>query len=59
MIKTVAVANFKRDIYPVVVQVYGLKDKTAMRTEWGTYTDSLCRDGSITERQRKTWLNPF
>jgi len=52
-------ANFKRDVYPVVVEVYGLKDKTAMRTEWGTYTDSLCRDGSITERQRKTWLNPF
>ena len=59
MIKTVAVANFKRDVYPVVVEVYGLKDKAAMRTEWGTYTDSLCRDGSITMKQYETWTNPF
>ena len=59
MNKTTVLANFKRDIYPVVVEVYGLKDKTAMRTEWGMYVDGLCRDGSITEKQRMTWVNPF
>jgi len=59
MTKAIALANFKQDVYPVVIEVYGLKDKAAMRTEWGTYVDGLCRDGEVTGKQRMTWLNPF
>jgi len=59
MIKTTVLANFKRDVYPVVVEVYGLRDKTAMRFEWVTYVDGLCRDGLITMKQYETWTNPF
>jgi len=59
MTKAIALANFKRDVYPVAVAVYGLRDKTAMRTEWGMYVDGLCRDDEVTDKQRMTWLNPF
>jgi len=63
MTKAMVLANFKRDVYPVVVQVYGTPFKPSgrveMRLEWGTYTDSLCRDGLITMKQYETWVNPF
>jgi len=59
MTKVTVLANFKRDIRPGIIKRHGLKDKTAMRTEWGMYVDGLCRDGSVTDKQRMTWLNPF
>ena len=59
MTKAIALANFRRDVYPVVVEVYGSDDKPAMRFEWGMYVDGLCRDGEVTDKQRMTWLNPF
>ena len=36
-----------------------VKDKVALREAWNNYTDSLCKDGLITERQYETWANPF
>ena len=34
-------------------------DKVAMRESWNNFTDSLCKDGEITESQYNTWSNPF
>lgn len=38
---------------------YGDKDSVAKREAWNVYTDSMCKDGLITERQYETWSNPF
>ena len=38
---------------------YGEKDSIAKREAWNVYTDSLCKDGIITEHQYNTWANPF
>lgn len=38
---------------------YRASDKVALREAWNNYTDSLCKDGLITERQYETWTNPF
>ncbi len=34
-------------------------DKPALRQAWNDYTDRLCKDGQITQRQYDMWLNPF
>jgi len=36
----------------------GLLDKPARRESWNSYTDWLCRDKRITERQYNTWGHP-
>lgn len=33
-------------------------DKPMLQLNWGDFTDSLCRDGRITDRQRMTWTTP-
>lgn len=35
------------------------EDVIARREEWSNFTDSLCKDGLITEYQDRTWTNPF
>jgi len=51
--------EFKRDILPIIVQQYGKNDKPAISQAWNDYTDMLCKDGQITQRQYDTWTNPF
>ena len=34
-------------------------DVIAKREAWSNYTDSLCKDGLITEKQYREWTNPF
>jgi hypothetical protein len=34
-------------------------DKVAIRTAWNDYTDMLCKNGDITEKQYDTWTSPF
>jgi len=51
--------EFKRDILPIIVQQYGKNDKPAVSQAWNDYTDMLCKDGQITQRQYDTWTNPF
>lgn len=34
-------------------------DYIAVKTEWDCFTDMLCKDGVITEKQYNTWLFPF
>lgn len=33
-------------------------DKIAIRTAWHMYTDSLCKDGQISQRQYDRWTSP-
>lgn len=34
-------------------------DIIAKRTAWNDFTDSLMKDGEITEKQYDTWTQPF
>jgi hypothetical protein len=43
---------------PSVVASYGPRDKPACREAWNNWTDSLHKDGEITERQYNTWEGP-
>ena len=45
---------FDRDYAPQI----GRDDKPALRTAWNDWTDSLHRDGVITDRQRENWTYP-
>ena len=56
MTKTEAVKMF-RELY----KRWGGRraDPIAKRTEWNDLTDSLCKDGLITDNQYNNWGNPF
>ena len=34
-------------------------DPISKRTEWNDWTDSLCKDGLITQKQNENWGQPF
>lgn len=34
-------------------------DIIAKRESWSYFTDSLCKDGMITQKQYDNWSNPF
>jgi hypothetical protein len=36
-----------------------LNDKPMIREAWNNFTDSLCKDGFITDSQYNRWSNPF
>ena len=38
---------------------YRKGDVVAKRTEWNDWTDSLCKEGLITEKQYENWGQPF
>lgn len=58
MTKNDAVRDFKMSILPCIIHRYG-KEKVAIRCGWNDYVDYLQKDGRITEKQAKTWTNPF
>jgi len=35
------------------------KDEFAVCEAWNDFTDALCKQGTITEKQYDTWSNPF
>ena len=47
--------EFNEEVLPFVVQRYG-KDKTAIRTAWNDWTDSLQKAGRITAKQYDRWV---
>ena len=53
-----ALAIFKEEL---VLGAYAdiRSDKIAMRESWSNFTDSLCKDGMITDSQYNRWSNPF
>lgn len=37
----------------------GKYDYWTAQLEWSIYTDGLCKDGIITQKQYETWSTPF
>ena len=35
-----------------------ISDDVALAEAWNDYTDMLCKDGEITDRQYRTWTHP-
>ena len=60
MTKAEAIQLF-RFIYKIKAEQLGYRrgDDIAKRTEWNDYTDALCKDGLITEKQYENWGQPF
>ena len=60
MTKAEAIQLF-RFIYKVKAIQLGYRrgDDIAKKTEWNDYTDALCKDGLITEKQYENWGQPF
>ena len=54
MTKKQAEASFKE----LMGESLNSTDKIAIRTEWGFYIDSLCKDGQITHKQYNNWTLP-
>lgn len=46
-----AFATWSADIKPAVIQQYGRDDYTALAESWNDYTDSLCKDGKLSDLQ--------
>lgn len=42
-------ARFKEEIEPLVVEQYGADDEIALNEEFNNWTDSLCKDGEISQ----------
>ena len=55
MTKREAISMFRSEILPSIPRT----DKVARRCYWNDFTDSLCKDRSITEKQYENWTNPF
>ena len=51
--------TFEQEILPSVIAQYGKNDKPAVRQAWNDYTDSLCKDGQITQEEYDIWVSPF
>ena len=52
-----AIKEFKRNILPLLRAEYG-HDIPAVRQAWNNFTDTLRRDGLITDHQVNTWVSP-
>ena len=56
-----AISEWRDTWLPHVKGAYeqdGLPDYPARSESWGAYTDNLCRDDQITERQYNNWSAP-
>lgn len=52
---------FREDILPMIVQAYeldGVRDNPARCETWCNWTDSLCKDGQISDWQYMNWSYP-
>ena len=62
MTKTQAETDFRETHMPAIkaaeAEGTGRVDGSRRRTEWNDYTDALCKDGQITDRQYNNWLAP-
>ncbi len=55
MTKREAVKQFRTEILPRIPS----NDKPARDQAWNDWTDGLCKDKQITQRQYDTWDHPF
>ena len=52
---------FREDILPYVIERYesdGIKAGPARRETWNDWTDSLCKNGQISDWQYANWSHP-
>jgi hypothetical protein len=60
MTKQQVLRDFNENIKPSIPRMYdGTLDRIWLNEEWINYTDSLCRDGLITEKQYNNWSSPY
>lgn len=57
MTKREADKIWRQELRPRVLRKYP-NDKPALREAWNDWTDGLCKDGQITQRQYDRWLCP-
>jgi len=53
-----ACADFKNHVLPYTIKAYeqdGQPDWPARREAWNNWTDSLCKDGQISDWQYNNW----
>ena len=55
MTKAEALKDFRQIIKPFIKK----GDVIATREAWNNWTDSLCKEGSITLKQYENWGHPF
>jgi hypothetical protein len=56
-----ACIEWNETILPMVQEQYesdGIPDWPARREEWNNWTDSLCKDGQISDWQYDNWSQP-
>jgi len=58
--KAQALSQFRHNWKVITIAHPKLKnDVVWKRTEWNDFTDSLCKEGYISENQYNNWTNPF
>ncbi len=57
MTKKEAFENFKSCYDDLKAEVK--KDYCSMQLQWSSYTDQLCKEGTITQSQFSRWSTPF
>jgi hypothetical protein len=45
--------SWESEIKPLVIEQYSEDDEPAINESWNNYTDSLCKDGQLTDLQYK------
>ena len=58
MTKAEAVEQFKETVLPSIFKRHGTSDEPALSEAWNNWTDGLCKDGEITDRQYANWIGP-
>jgi hypothetical protein len=56
-----AVDCFNSEILPMIQKTYekdGIPDRPARSEAWNDWTDSLCKDGEISDWQYDNWSQP-
>jgi len=54
--------EFEDSVLPFIKDTFendGKVDHNARAQAWNDFTDSLCKDGTITQNQYSTWSNPY
>ena len=59
MTKIEAVKLYKQSNAEFIKECKSRKDRVMLWEDWNNWTDGLCKDGVITERQYRNWSNPF
>jgi hypothetical protein len=53
-----AAQTFETDMLPALIEAYSADDTVAFSEAWNDWTDSLCKDGQISDWQYANWSHP-